>query len=118
MTALAEESFAPLGLSPSYAFVLMVVHEEQSISTSQVAERVGLNPSTITRLADKLILRGYLERKQEGRNIFLRSTPKLHEEIETINACWEKLYHAYNDVLGKEQSEALNNMIDSANQKF
>jgi len=118
ISALAEESFAPLNLSPSYAFVLMIVYEEKSITTSQVAVKVGLKPSTITRLADKLVLQNFIEREQKGRNTFLNTTKKLNSEIELIYKCWENLYHKYNKILGEENADILNKIILENNKKF
>lgn len=118
ISALAEESFAPLGLSPSYAYVLMVVFKEKKISTSRAAEKVGLKPSTLTRLADKLVRRGFIAREQEGRNNFLIRTKKLDHEIGTIYSCWENLYHSYNEILGKENATMLNKKISKANKRF
>lgn len=118
ISALAEESFSEIGLTPSYAFVLMVVHEEEEVSTSRVAEKVGLKPSTLTRLADKLVLKGYIERKQEGRNMFLLKTDKLESEMPRINQCWTNLFNAYNDILGKNNASEINQLLVTNNNKF
>lgn len=118
ISALAEESFMEMGLSPSYAYVLMVVYEEKMVSISEVADQVGLKPSTLTRLADKLVLRNYIERKQEGRNIFLIPTAKLGTDIDQIHACWANLYESYNEILGKEKAERINELLLESNRKF
>jgi len=57
LTKLAEEAFVPLGISPSYAFLLLLVHENPGITPSALSVELNLDPSTITRLADKMILR-------------------------------------------------------------
>lgn len=118
IAALAEESFMELGLSPSYAFVLMVIYEEEAIPISQVAQRVGLKPSTLTRLADKLERKGYITRRQEGRTVLLTKAALLDQEISKINNGWNKLFHAYNKVLGKENAEMLNQLLVESNKKF
>lgn len=118
INALAEESFQEIGLSPSYAYILMVVDNESPIATSAVANRVGLKPSTVTRLVDKLVGKGLIQRSQEGRNVWLHKTDKLEEEMLQITACWNKLYHAYNEIIGTKEATELNAALCQANEKL
>ena len=63
---MAEEAFAKTGLSPSYAFLVMIVEEQPGITLKSLSEKLHLAPSTCTRLVDKLVNREIVERKQEG----------------------------------------------------
>ena len=63
ITRLAEEAFAPTGLAPSPAFVLMTVHRQPGVQPSEIAAIMMLSPSTVTRLVEKLEAKGLLLRK-------------------------------------------------------
>lgn len=99
---LTEDAFMPTGLAPSYAFLMMVVIEEESIGIGQLADALKLAPSTVTRFVDKLIIKGFLQREQNGRNITVSATEKGKELLPTIKESWSRLYQSYCDVLGEE----------------
>ena len=65
---LASQCWAPVGLSPSHGYLLMIAIEEPGVQPSFLVEQLQLTPSTITRLIEKL------DEKQLGggpRNQFL-----------------------------------------------
>ena len=51
---LALESWSKIGLSPSHAYLLLLVLEEPGIQPTGIAEQLQLQPSTITRLLEKM----------------------------------------------------------------
>ena len=51
---LATESWKKVDMSPSHAYLLILVLEEPGMQAGQIAEQVQLTPSTITRLLEKL----------------------------------------------------------------
>ncbi|MCK0145367.1 MarR family transcriptional regulator [Arenibacter sp. F26102] len=118
ISTLAEINFAPLGLTPSYAFLLMIIHDKKEVATGDAAKIIGLNASTITRLADKLISRKLISRRQEGRNIYLTTTDELTDFIPKVYACWEQLGVDYTNVLGETSVNELKLKINLANKKF
>ncbi|SDQ98247.1 DNA-binding transcriptional regulator, MarR family [Chryseobacterium soldanellicola] len=118
INTLAEINFAPLGLTPSYAFLLMIIHDKKEVATGDAAKIIGLNASTITRLADKLISRKLINRRQEGRNIYLTTTNELTAFIPKVYACWEQLGVDYTIVLGEASVNDLKLKINLANKKF
>ena len=67
ITRLAEEEFRTTGLSPSNAFLVMVVVDRPGISQKEVAEALHLAPSTITRFVDSLVSRRLMTRETAGR---------------------------------------------------
>lgn len=99
---MTEDAFMPTGLAPSYAFLMMVVIEEDSIGIGQLADTLKLAPSTVTRFVDKLIVKGFLEKEQSGRNITITATAKGKELLPSIKESWKRLYDAYCEVLGEE----------------
>lgn len=59
---------APAGLSFSQFRLLLVLHHLGRVPSSHLAAALGVNASTVTRLADKLVTRGYLARGADQHN--------------------------------------------------
>ena len=112
---MTEEAFMPTGLAPSYAFLMMVVIEEESIGIGELAEILKLAPSTVTRFVDKLMEKEYLERSQEGRNITVIITQKGKELLPVIKESWKRLYDEYCEILGEEFAVKLTEDMSRAN---
>ena len=107
LTKVADEAFSKVGLSSSYAFLLMTVSEKPGIQPKEISKKLQLTPSTITRLIEKMEYRGFLERKQSGRCTQVYATEAglaLHPKIKDA---WQQLYQHYADVLGAEESNQL-----------
>ena len=67
ITRMAEEEFRRTGLSPSHAFLMMLVNDNPGIGQKELCEQLHLAPSTVTRFIDSLVHRGYLARKSDGK---------------------------------------------------
>lgn len=102
ITRLAEEAFAPTGLSPSHAFVLMMAAETPGIGPTELAEKLALAPSTVTRFVDALAAKGLLSRTAEGRTSRLAATPAGLALLKGVEQAWKRLHTAYSKVLGPE----------------
>ncbi len=118
MSKMADEEFASVGLTSSYAFLVMTVNKKPGVNPKEIAEELQLTPSTVTRLIEKMEVRGLIERQQCGRTTEVYPTPagmKLNTEIK---AAWARLAERSNDILGKEKSAELTMAIGEAIQKF
>lgn len=100
MNEMAEEAFKPVGLPPSYCFLLMIANREPGITAGEAAEIMQLKPSTITRLVDKMIEQSYLERQYEGKQSFIYPTNKAKSINDLIKNCWSSMYKKYAEKLG------------------
>jgi DNA-binding MarR family transcriptional regulator len=118
VTRMAEEEFALTGLSPSYAFLMMLVYQKPGIVQKGLAGRLYLAPSTVTRFVDQLVRRGYLERQVEGRTSRIYPTESGLALKPAIDAAWCALYERYSALLGKEVAQQLTQLIDEANRKL
>lgn len=105
MTRMAEEVFAPVGLSPSHVFVLMVAAENPGLSQKELTQALRLAPSTVTRFVDFLVLKGLVERKSEGKAARVFPTEQGEALRGDIAACWKKLHARYLEALGPEGDE-------------
>jgi len=115
---MAEEEFAGIGFSPSYAFILTLVDQEPGIMSKDLAVKLNLAPSTITRFIDKLEHQGLLERRSEGRVARIYLTESGVALRPTINSAWTALYNRYVAVLGQEAVHELIRAIDNAATKL
>ncbi|MNH83361.1 putative HTH-type transcriptional regulator YusO [compost metagenome] len=118
ITKMAEESFRKTGLSPTHAFLMMLVIDKPGISQSELAENLHLKPSTITRLVDKLVEKGLIERKSEGKRSLNFPTEQGSAILKEIKDSWKTLLRSYSDILGEEEGKALNKLIHEAGNKL
>ena len=107
---MAEEDFAALGYSPSHAFLMMIVIEKKSVSQKILAKELNLDQSTVSRLVDTLVGRGYLEKKVSGKTAEVKATGQGTGELTKIQVCWTRLYERYCQILGTERAENLTAM--------
>lgn len=114
VSEMAGEEFTATGLSPSHAFMMMLVNANPGITPATLGESLHLAPSTITRLADKLEAKGYIERRSEGKFSYIHPTEKGNLLQEAIEKAWEALYERYCAILGTGKADTLNRLIDRA----
>lgn len=115
---MAEDSFAKTGLAPSHAFILMALDENKELGAGQVAELIGIAPSTVTRFIDKLEKAGYCCRKVKGRTSLISITAKGRKLIPKIHKGWSVLFETYNEVYGKEEAATLNDQVVAMNNQY
>jgi DNA-binding MarR family transcriptional regulator len=118
ITRMADEEFGRIGLVPSHAFLLMQALEEPGISQKDLAERLHLAQSTVSRFVDALVLRGFLEKRSQGKVTNIYPTDKVTEQLEEIHKAWKSLYRRYSAVLGEEEGRELTRLADRAHQKL
>lgn len=107
ITRLAEEAYAPTGLAPSHAMLLMVVIDEPGIGPSEIAEIMLLQPSTVTRFVEKLEQKGLVERKTNGKFTEVYPTEGGTALNMKIRAAWTDLYRDYTARLGDAEGVQL-----------
>lgn len=118
VTRMAEEAFAPTGLTPSQAFLLMLAAETPGITPSELAARLHLAPSTVTRLADGLVRKGLIERRAQGKAAHIHTTAKARDIAPAMAAAWKELYKAYSSILGEQAGRDLTRLIHASCQRL
>jgi MarR family transcriptional regulator, organic hydroperoxide resistance regulator len=116
---LAQESWKPVGISPSHGYLLMAVVDEPGIQPGLLAEHLQLQPSTITRLIEKLEEKKLVVRTTEGKITNVYPTPKAKEMYGRMEACVANFYAAHSGLLGKEEPkkmvQQMNKLADKLN---
>lgn len=115
---MAAESWKPTGLSPSHAYLLTAVLEEPGIQPTTLGEHLQLQPSTITRLMQKLEEKKLLIRTTEGRVTNVYPTPKARDLAPKMKDCMDHFSAQYAQALGKEESTQLVQTIVNAADKL
>jgi DNA-binding MarR family transcriptional regulator len=104
---LAQESWSKVDLSPSHAYLLMMVLEEPGIQPGLLADHLQLQPSTVTRLIEKLEEKKLLVRTTEGKMTNVYPSPKGKDLLPKLKECLNEFYSRYSAILGKEESAKL-----------
>ena len=118
ITRMAEEEFRLTGVSPSHAFLMMLVNDNPGIGQKELGEQLHLAPSTVTRFIDTLTYKGFLIRQTDGKatKVFAtRDGAKLRKPIEDA---WKNLHQRYARVLGLNEGDRLTSMIDDASRRL
>jgi DNA-binding MarR family transcriptional regulator len=111
ITKMAEDEFAASGLSPNSAFLLMAVFEKEGISQKELGEILHLQPSTVTRLIEKLIIKGLISSRVDGRLSLIFATDKGRALDGSINECWDNLRKRYSALMGEKEGDELSHQL-------
>jgi len=104
MEKLASESWKKVELSPSHAYLLMIVIEEPGVQPGVLSEELQLTPSTITRLIEKLEKKKLVVRTMDGKVTNVYPTPKAKTMQPKLIECVNEFFGAYSKILGKNES--------------
>lgn len=118
ITRMADEEFRVTGLSPSHAFLMMLVNDTPGISQKELCAHLHLAPSTVTRFVDALAHKGYLTRTSEGKSVKIHPTDAGLRLQDAIEAAWKRLHMRYCRILGEDAGDELTRIIDVAGQKL
>lgn len=115
---LAQESWGPVGLSPSHAYLLLAVLEEPGVQPSQLADELQLQPSTITRLVQKLEDSKLVVRTTEGKITNVYPTPKAKELNPEMQVCLHKFNQKCSKIFEKDECGKLVQTVAHAADKL
>lgn len=104
---MAIESWKKVDLSPSHAYLLLAVLEESGLQPTALSEHLQLQPSTVTRLIEKLEEKKLVVRIAEGRLTNVYPTQKAKELLPKMMECMNDFSARYTQLLGKEESTKL-----------
>jgi len=118
MTKMAEEAFAPTGLTPMYGYVIRLAVGTPGISQKELAEKLSITPSTLTRFVDKLETKKLVERKVQGKTVLVYPTAKGESMAETIRQASRDLRARYDEALGQLFAAELSDQLVSSSKKL
>lgn len=118
ITKMAEDEFSKTGLSPTAAYLLMVVYEDEGLSQKKIGETLYLKPSTVTRIVDSLVRKELINKEINGRTTLIFSTDKGKELNTLIHECWFSLRNRYSTIIGKENADEITTKINQINNQL
>lgn len=118
ITNIWQESFLPLGLSPSHAYLLIAISENPDVSQKELGQLMELDPSTITRFIDTLERKGMLEKTARGKGSTLKISSKGQKVSRKIKKTMKDLFARMEKHFGKKEFPNFVNDIYTARQSF
>jgi DNA-binding MarR family transcriptional regulator len=90
----AQELLSRIDLYPGQEFLLINLWPEDGLTQSEVAESLCIQPATVTKMLDRLVKTGLVQRVQDSSDqrvsrVYL--TEKGRELLEPIEQVWEEL---------------------------
>jgi MarR family transcriptional regulator, organic hydroperoxide resistance regulator len=104
---LAQDSWKDVDLSPSHAYLLMLVIGQPGIQPSALVDQLLLTPSTITRLVEKLEEKKLVVRTTGGKTTNVYPTPRAKQLQPQLDKCLDTFNRRYTAALGKDDSARL-----------
>lgn len=118
LNKLADESFQKVGMTPTYAFILLILAEEDGKLQKDIAQMLYIAPSTLTRLVEKLVYKGYVTTLTEGRTRKVYLTADGRELLPFIQEAWDDLHARYKAILGDDYADELAFTINTNSEKL
>lgn len=115
---MASTVWKRVNLSPSHAYLLMMVLDEPNIQPGALAKELLLTPSTITRLIDKLVEKKLVRRIADGKTINVYPTPKGKSLQPQLKRCSDEFYENYTSRLGRDESDKLAQVLNKITDKI
>ncbi len=116
-----EEEFAKLGLSASHGYFLRLVLAAPNSTQKDLAERLNLAPSTLTRFVDALEKKGLLKREasaEDARAITIAPTKKAVALETELDATIDRLTNYLTEIIGPRNSSDLVKIIQTYQEKI
>ena len=114
-----EQAHAAAGLTPQQAEALQLIADLGAVSTSVLAVRLGIDPSTASRNLGGLERSGYVAKRRgpdDGRTSDIRLTARGRRLAEVLSNGWARAYAALLDRMPRSErqsvSEALQRLAD------
>jgi len=104
---LAVTSWKEVNLSPSIAYLLMLVIEEPGCQPTYIGHHLHLKPSTVTRFVEKLEERKLIVRTTEGKLTNIYPTPKGKEMYPELKKCLQDFMSRYDKLIEKNEATKL-----------
>lgn len=115
---LAIASWKKANLSPSHAYLLMIVLDDPGVQPGALSEELHLTPSTITRLVEKLEDKKLVVRTAEGKTTSVYPTQKSKEMKPLLQECVDDFSRSCMVLVGKDDAARFINSMNKISDKL
>jgi MarR family transcriptional regulator, organic hydroperoxide resistance regulator len=108
---------APHGLHAGQDLLLLAIWESPGMRQAALAERLGVEPPTVTRMLQRLERGGMIERRadpHDGRVVLVFPTPRSRMLEGTVRRAWASLDERLIDALGATDAVKLQKLARAA----
>ncbi|TVR15127.1 MAG: MarR family transcriptional regulator [Balneolaceae bacterium] len=97
-----DSYFEEYNLATSYIELILLVWKEGEISQKELAKRMNLAPSTITRFVQKLVKSGFVEKNKDGRIVSIKLTNNAKATAQKMHSSYKKAVQDLKEKLGEK----------------
>lgn len=115
ITAIYDEALRPLGLTAGQLNVLVVVAKLGPVSPKDVARKLNMEKSTVSRNVDRMRAHGWLitSTGETGRSQLLNVSPRGHSLLEETMPLWEAAQAQAIAILGQRGARSIHSVADA-----
>lgn len=97
-----DSYFENYDLATSYVELLLILQEDDELSQNDLAEKMKLAPSTITRFVNKLEKKGFVQKKKVGRTAIITLSKKGKSVLPDLKNSFDNAVRDLEEVLGRK----------------
>lgn len=97
----------PVGLTPSQAYVLLLIFSYDAIQPSSIANALLLEPAAVTRLVKRLEKKGLVTRIFYSNIVLVDLTPKAYDLFDKLAECDRNFQNECSRILGGSEISSL-----------
>lgn len=90
ITSHFDSYFEDYDLATSYVELLLIIDEDNELSQNDLAEKMMLAPSTITRFVNKLVKKGLVQKKKVGRTAVITLSEKGKSQLPVLKSRFDE----------------------------
>lgn len=102
-----DDALRPLGIKVSQLNVLMVVAKGSPISAGEVARRLSMEKSTLSRNVERMRAHGWIDVSESGRKQMLAVGPAGNKLIEQVLPAWRNAQQEAEALLGARGAQSV-----------
>lgn len=97
---LADQIYAPTGMKPAYAYIMMALEDQDGVSISDLARTLGYERTSLSRMVRQLEKNNLVTLTTAGRKNLVFLTKDSGDFLKIANACLEQFAHITDRLLG------------------
>ncbi|WP_225428254.1 MarR family winged helix-turn-helix transcriptional regulator [Levilactobacillus enshiensis] len=114
---LADKIYAPTGMKPAYAYIMMTLEDTHPLTIQQLSHRLGYERSSISRMVKTLANKQLVTLTAQGRATQIALAPASVGFLQIANACLATFSQTTDNLLG-DQKAPMTQLLTNNNQKI
>ena len=111
ITGFYDAYFKEDKLATSYIELLLMIEDYDKISQKAIATKMNLAPSTITRFINKLIKKGLVSKKMDGRISYVTLSESGKKEVPNLRNKYEQAEEDLKELLGTKYVDTTKQLL-------